>query len=242
MSERMSRTAIEEALALAERVWGADRPAPPVAVAAGPRAWFVVLTRTGAEADARKALRGLGYETFVPTLRREVWNCRRKIRSVREFPLFNRYVFAELPERAKEWGAIRRIEDIEQVLGENGGRPVPEAEVRRFILAQAEGAFDEARRAEEQRAHAARLSSARAKRADTLLRYPIGARVRALRGPFGGFAGHVTDVTGRGVVKAMVALFGGLTPVEFAPDDIEAVDGGEATHIASAPRTSHLPA
>ena len=54
-----------------------------------------------------------------------------------------------------------------------------------------------------------------------MLRFPIGARVRALRGPFGGFSGHVSDITGRGVVKAMLAMFGGLTPVDFTIEDIE---------------------
>ena len=224
---------VADALALAERVWGADRPAPAVIVRAGPRAWFVVLTRVGGERDARSALGDLGYETFVPTLRREVWLKQRKVRTVREFPLFNRYVFAELPARPSEWGVIRRIEEIERVLGCNGGLPVPEGEVRRFVRAQADGAFDEARHAEERREREARRTSGRSRREEAAIRYPVGARIRALRGPFGGFAGHVTDVTGRGAVKAMVALFGGLTPVEFAIDDIEGIDAEDATHIAS---------
>lgn len=213
---------------LGERVFGAVRPAwGPVRVPAGARVWFVVLSTVRGEADARKGLLGLGYETFVPTLRREVWNCRRKTRSVREFPLFDRYLFAELPARFSEWGAIRAIAEIERVLGCGGGLPVPEGEVRRFLDAQACGAFDETRQAEARRARERRLSVGPDRREDAILRYPIGARVRALRGPFGGFSGHVTDITGRGAVRAMIALFGGLTPVEFTVEDIEAIDSAK---------------
>jgi hypothetical protein len=37
-----------------------------------------------------------------------------------------------------------------------------------------------------------------------------------------GFSGHVTSVTGRGHVKAMINLFGRLTPCEFEARDLAA--------------------
>ena len=41
--------------------------------------------------------------------------------------------------------------------------------------------------------------------------------------PFGGFFGKVESVRGKGVVTAMIELFGRLTPVEFQADEIERV-------------------
>lgn len=233
---------VDHAMRLAEAEWRDAMAAglglaPAVIVAAPSRAWFVVQTTAHGEDKAREALGELGYETFAPTLRKEVWNKQKKVRSVRTFPLFSRYLFAELPARTELWAGVRAIEEVDRVLGQNGGLPVPRAEVERFIAAEAAGAFDEAKRAEEARSRSLRLQKSRGRRAEALIRYPVGSGVRALRGPFEGFSGHVTDITGRGVVKAMIRLFGGLTPVEFFPDDIEPVDERAATRIASRART-----
>ncbi|MCB1499726.1 MAG: hypothetical protein KDK07_08025 [Bauldia sp.] len=222
-------TLVDHALKLAEAEWGRARPAaaasPVPAIAeetAGlDRAWYVVQTRSRAEGDARDGLAWLGYQTFLPTLRREVRGRQPRTRIVREFPLFNRYLFAELPRSPQHWGGLRAIEEIERVLGGDGGVPVREAEVRRFMSAQEEGRFDETKAAQARRERERRRSAGRGRAAEAVLRFPIGARVRALRGPFGGFSGHVSDITGRGVVKAMLAMFGGLTPVDFTIEDIE---------------------
>ena len=61
-------------------------------------------------------------------------------------------------------------------------------------------------------------------RSDRAGRSGIGALpVVAHAHPFGGFFGKVESVRGRGVVTAMIELFGRLTPVEFQPDEIERV-------------------
>ena len=91
-------TLVDHALKLAEAEWGRARPAaaasPVPAIAeetAGlDRAWYVVQTRSRAEGDARDGLAWLGYQTFLPTLRREVRGRQPRTRIVREFPLFNR--------------------------------------------------------------------------------------------------------------------------------------------------------
>lgn len=216
---------VDHAMRLAEEEWDSARPAvqAPVVVRAGERAWFVVQTRVNGEQAVQEALEELGCDTFIPTLRKEIWNKQKKTRTVRDFPLFNRYLFAELPAQLDRWAAIRAVDEIERVLGGTGGLPIPTGEVERFRAAQADGAFDQAKQAIEARSRNLRLAKSRGRRADALVRFPVGSSIRALRGPFGGFSGHVAGVTGRGVVKAMVKLFGGLTPVEFFPDDIATV-------------------
>jgi transcription antitermination factor NusG len=49
--------------------------------------------------------------------------------------------------------------------------------------------------------------------------------VRAKAGTrFGGFAGQVVDVNGRGAVNVLIEIFGRLTPVEFPAADVDIVD------------------
>ncbi len=93
---------------------------------------------------------------------------------------------------------------------------MPESDVRRFMSAEEAMEFDDTREAKIRRKEIGRTN-----RETAVLRYPIGARLRAVTGPFGGFAGHVICITGRGTIEAMIEIFGGLTPVEFPISMVE---------------------
>jgi transcription antitermination factor NusG len=182
-----------------------------------PRRWFVVQTAMHAEEDAAAALRGAGFETYLPKMRKELFSRRSKKVTTRTFLLFNRYLFAELPGDPAQWAAVWEIEEIAGVMGNDGiPQPVKDAEVARFRAEEADLAFDDTEAA---RVH--RKEVGRSQRETLAMRFHKGRKVRALSGPFGGHAGEVVSLTGRGTVKAMLSLFGQMTLVEFAPEGIE---------------------
>lgn len=198
-----------EALELADRVWP-KKPKPTlVVVPGGPRAWFALQTVLHGEAKVVEGLTALGYETFVPEMRRDRWN-RKTCKWVRRtFRLFNRYVFAELPAATRQWGPVLDIPEIAFVLGMQG-EPVPinPQEIARVMADQKAGKFDDLRGVDH--------------RASTLKKWRIGAQVRAIEGPFHGFAGQVVNADARGSLNVLVTLFDRLTPITINPAWVEA--------------------
>lgn len=197
-----SRALVRHALKLADQVWHNKRPAdvPAPVVPAGPSAWFVIQTVMHGEDKVAEALAAMGFESYMPMMRIEVTHHRTRRPVMREFPLLNRYVFAFLPINTGEWKTLEAIEEVAAVLGDHKGpQPVPEAEIHRLKEGEAARAFDVTKRG----------------------RFPRGSRVRVVRGPFGGFAGQVSSLPGRGIVKAMVEFLGTLRPVEFKYDMVE---------------------
>lgn len=175
-------------------------PSPAAALLAGPRAWFVLQTVMRGEDKVVQALAELGFETYAPMMKKEVWNRRKRISTIRQFRLFNRYLFAHLPVATRHWKTVEDVAEIDCVLGANGVPcPIPESDILRFRAAEAERQFDDTK----------------------INRFPLGSRIRAVDGPFGGFAGRVVSVAGRGVVKAMLDIFGRMVPVEFRYDTVE---------------------
>lgn len=176
-----------------------------------PRAWFVVQSTAHGEDDAAKAIQKLGCEVYLPKLRKDIFNRRNRIWVEREYVLFNRYLFAEIPEDPEAWAAVRQVEEVDTLLGMDG-HPVPIGRqvIERFRDAEAALAFDETRDAQIKRGIIGRR-----KRETAKIKFPLGCQVRIKEGPFGGFYGQVVNVTGRAAVQAMLNLFGQMTPVEF---------------------------
>lgn len=194
-----------------------DQPAPACAIDVGPRKWFVLQTTLHGEKDAQEALKERGFDTYLPIMRKETYRRQSRKTVVIELLLLNRYLFAELPDDPEKWRDVRKIEEVKGVLGCNGKpQPIKEEVIRRFVTAQANLEFDDTREAKIKRKEIGRN-----RKQTTAMRYPVGSRLRALSGPFGGFAGHVVSVTGRGTVKAMLSIFGGMTLVEFAAEAVE---------------------
>src|SRR5690606_8309945 len=95
--------------------------------------------------------------------------------------------------------------------------PIPSAYIEQLRHAQDDMAFDDTTEA---RIH--RREQGRTARETVKLTFPVGSVVMVTDGPFAGFHGHVESVTGRGLVRAMVSIFGGLTPVEVDPRQVRA--------------------
>jgi transcription antitermination factor NusG len=192
---------VSHALELAARHGIGRKPEPPPPVVDyGPFAWYVLQTIMHGEDDVCEGLAVIGFESYVPMMRKEITNPRSHKTTTREFRLFNRYVFAFLPANTRAWRTVEAIDGYDAVLGDGAGPvAVPEADIARFKHAEAARQFD--------------VTKAQ--------RFPVGSRIRVVAGAFGGFAGLVESLPGRGVVKAMVEIFGRYTPVQFPFDNVE---------------------
>ena len=204
-------------------------PAPTsasVVRAEGARAWFVVQSVMRGEKNACEALREQGYSTFRPVMRKELHRHRgTKTTFVREFPLFNRYLFAELPSDPRDWPAVMADREIIAGTLGNDGVPQPvkegsaeEPRTVRWFMAKQEGlAFDDTEEARLRRGEIGRT-----RRETIAKRFAAGSQLKVSpEHPFGGFYGQVVDVTGKGTVRAMLQLFGAMRLVEFAPGAVE---------------------
>lgn len=178
--------------------------------------WYVVQTRIQAEQKAAKNLRDAGYTVFVPTFRKSMRHHRSKAWIIREFLLFSRYIFVALGDQP-DFGPAHDCDGFAGVLGLNGAPyPVPGSEMSRLFDDQDKHRFDAIRPSEEQDAREYHLK--------LKATYKRGTRIHAVAGPFGGFSGQVERVTGRSTIRALVKLFGGLTPVEFDARDVEKME------------------
>lgn len=207
---------IADALRLAKAEW--PEPAPKAAPAIGvASAWFAVETVGGGERDAVDDLARAGFQAYLPEMRKEVYHRRSRCTRICAFPLFNRCLFAELPSDNPIRRALDASRAVRTLFGMAGEpRPIAEADVRRFMSDQAALKFDQTREARIARGE---IGSNRRETAE--LRFARTRRFRVVKGPWGGWAGEVEAITARGSIRAMMAIFGGLTPVEFSLDMVE---------------------
>ena len=159
-----------------------------------------------------------GFDCYFPRMRKDVRNRRTRQIITRRFPLFAGYAFVGLPSGNADFYRLTTCPAVSYVLGVDG-EPwcVPAAEVERLRHAEANLAFDDTREA-----RIRRREEGRTRRETIAMQFPEGLPVHVHDGPFAGFHGHVTTVTGRGHVKAMINLFGRLTPCQFEATDLEA--------------------
>lgn len=170
---------------------------------------FVIRTNIRCEEKAAANLRAAGYRVYLPAMKKDIFHRRNKILVTRKFVLFNRYLFVYDPRPVTDFYTMRQCEGVESILGINGTPiHVPYDDVKRFIMAQRRGDFNDL--------------LPRTKKDAAGKRFPLGSKLRVrVEHPFGGFYGQVTKIKGRGVVQAMIQIFGGLTPVDLRYEDIE---------------------
>lgn len=156
---------------------------------------------------AESQLAERNFRTYCPRMRKETRHHRSKKIIVKPYPLFTGYLFVD------RWGGLSDCPAVSCVLGVNGTPwPVPAAEVDKIRTAERNMMFDETREA-----RVRRREEGRTRRETVAMTYPEGTEIQVTDGPFRGFFGHVTSVSGRGHVRAMMDLFGRLTPVELDP-------------------------
>jgi transcriptional antiterminator NusG len=187
-------------------------------------AWFVVQANPKCEDKAERNLRRAGFTVYSPHAKIERYSKRKKIFREVTLRLMPRYIFVEIEhEHQVPWYALRACEGVEKVLGTDG-RPcrLRRADTKLLedvIAAEAALQFDETRAG---KLH--RREIGRSKKENSRMRFPVGSRVRAVKGPFSAFEGVVTNVNGRGAIDALLNVFGRMTPVEFPLESVEPVD------------------
>lgn len=177
--------------------------------------WFVVRTNPNCEDRASRSLSLAGYGTYVPVMKRERQERRSKrwVENVR--PLMTGYMFVEMPAGPYDWYSLRQCQGVKGVLGVTDGRgetvpfPVSSRLVERIMAAQLSLMFDDTREARVRRGEAAAT------------KYRRGDLVTVTKGPFVSLPATVDHVRANGTVEALVSLFGRLTVMELAPDQVE---------------------
>lgn len=89
--------------------------------------WYVAITNPNCHRRAESGLAELGYRAFWPKLRRWVSHARTKV--AKEYPVFGRYVFVEIPDR--NFYGVRAVDGIEALLVDENGSP---AKVREDLV------------------------------------------------------------------------------------------------------------
>lgn len=197
--------------------------------------WYIAKIRPGAgraakdridlpherrdETIVERSLRDEGFDCYFPRMRKEIVHHRTNKIIVRRFPLFAGYIFVN--GLSRNGVSVLDCDGVSYVLG-NDGRPfpVPSMIVERFRSAEGDLQFDDTTEA---KIHRGEIE--KSKRGQLQVQFGKGRRVNVVGGPFSSFAAKVEGITSRDTIKAVVEIFGRLTPVEFDASDLEVVDG-----------------
>ena len=160
--------------------------------------WFVVRSAIRREEKAKQEIKDLGFNALFPTFMTKGLRRGRRVELAR--PLFPSYLFAAF-DPADQWGDIRRLKSVAEVLCGAGGIPlrVPDGIMATLLGALALGQFDELKRNK---------------------RLRPGDRVTIVRGPFAELVGKVKQAHSRQRIKVFLALFGGETVVDVPLQDL----------------------
>ncbi len=196
--------------------WYVVRTAPGSSRQAPPRAHLPIERQT--ESIAERAVRDAGLIAYTPSMRKDIIHHRTKKLITRKFPLMAGYMFAGFPT-LPNFMRLATLREIQSILGADGHPwQIPSREIERFQQAEIDMAFDDTREA---RIH--RQEIGRTARLTMQMQYPAGTSIALNGGPFTGFCGRVTSVTGRNTVKAMVEIFSQLVEIEIPIDFCEKV-------------------
>lgn len=167
--------------------------------------WTVVAAEPRAERDVSVEIHGAGFGVYLPLERRRGKPGRPAV----SVPLFPGYVFAQVDLDRDDWGALRHLDGVIDLLmaGAVPGR-VPGAAVEAMMRAEAYGLFDRTTHAPSQ--------------------FQVGEQVRLSTGPFAGFHAVITEFIGKlrsatasKRAKVLVQFLGRATAMELPVVDME---------------------
>jgi transcription antitermination factor NusG len=115
------------------------RPDPEaVSHRCGP-AWLVVATQPRAEKDTAAELAMAGFDVYLPLEKRRGRPGRPQVST----PLIPRYVFAGVDLLRQDWGLLRHLDGVVDVIANNGTPSrVPTSVVEKLMKSEAYGGFD----------------------------------------------------------------------------------------------------
>lgn len=176
--------------------------------------WFVVRTNPNCETKAAANLSRAGYGPYVPVWRREKQHRRTKQWTETVRPLMTGYLFVEMPHGPLDWFTLRACQGVKGVLGVTDARgetkpfPIPSRLVERVMAAQLNLMFDDTR-------------EAKARRGQEAAQYRPGEQIMVTKGPFASFTATVDSVRPNGTVQALIDIFGRMTLMDLAADQVE---------------------
>lgn len=160
----------------------------------GCKPWFVVQSKPGQEIKAWVGVAEQGFETFFPSLTKEIRHARRVEKVVR--PLFPCYLFVTF-DLADPWGPILHTRGVQTILGvATAGQPVrtPWGFVEMLSGQARAGHFTQG--------------------AAPIERFAAGEKVKIMQGPFTGFEA-IVDIDERQRVKVLLDFLGTQTPISL---------------------------
>lgn len=173
--------------------------------------WYVATVKSNAEKEAIGELAGEGLVTFMPVCRIEKMDRRKRMLTLRKRPVISGYVFVGF-EGVIDFYSLHQAQHVTGILGCNGvPQRVSESVVEGLMRGQAAGQFD-------RDAHGMLVAEIKKNKA-----LQPNDRVKIESGPFTGFYATVTHPAGKKLVRAMMEIFGSMTPCEFALDQIKKV-------------------
>ncbi|MFC3208186.1 transcription termination/antitermination protein NusG [Aquamicrobium soli] len=188
-----------------------------MAVTIQDRRWFVVRVKGGMADSVFAELREAGYDVYLPRRRYDKQNRRLRVLTERSEPLMPNYVFIVHPrpeQVADDWSEVRGINGVVGPLkGAVGPLLIPAKVIEVMMTAEFEGVYDETK--------AAKRARGETDRSRLEKRFGIGRQFIVTEGPFATFLAEVETLTHDDRVKALVNIFGRMTPVEFEPDHLE---------------------
>ena len=181
------------------------------------RRWFVVRVKGGMADGVFAELDEAGYDVYLPRRRYDKANRRLRVIAERSEPLMPNYVFVVHPRQeqpADDWTEVRGINGVLGPLkGAVGPLLIPAPVIEVMMTAEFEGVYDDTK--------AAKRARGETDRSRLEKRFEIGRKFRVTEGPFASFLAEVETLTHDDRVKALVNIFGRMTPVEFEPDHLE---------------------
>ncbi|MGN6549738.1 MAG: transcription termination/antitermination protein NusG [Pararhizobium sp.] len=179
--------------------------------------WFAVRVKGGTGDAVFAELREAGYDVYQPRRRFDRFNRRLNVTVEWSEPLLPGYMFVVHPRAdapIDDWTEVRAIKDVVGPLGsDNGPLRIPPAVIEAIITAEFESAYDETRAAKRARGESERQGLER--------RFVSGRKFLINDGPFASFLAQAEAVTHDERVKALVDIFGRMTPVVFDPEKLD---------------------
>lgn len=192
-----------------------------MAVTMDDRRWFAVRVKGGASDAVFTELQDAGYDAYLPRSRFDRFNRRLRVLSEWSEPLLPGYLFVVHPRKSQpfdDWTEVRAVKGVVGPLGSDvGPLLIPSAVVEAIMNAEFEGVYDETKAAKKVRGESERQKLEQ--------RFEPGRRFVVEDGPFASFVAEVDQLTHDDRVKALVSIFGRLTPVTFDPDQLKDTAG-----------------
>ena len=188
-----------------------------LALAVPERRWFAVRVKGGTGDTVFAELREAGYDVYLPRRRFDRFN--RRLRAMIEWsePLLPGYLFVVHPRQnapVDDWTEVRAMKGVLGPLGnENGPLRIPPAVIEAIMTAEFQSTYDETKTARKARGETERQRLEQ--------RFVAGRKFLINDGPFASFLAQAEAITHDERVKALVEIFGRLTPIVLDPERLD---------------------